>query len=133
MSELRKEYQAIVDSINKRVDGNWLRHSEMVEQCALECQCLADSKEPVLLTDAEINDVFNRGAGIRADSPANTTFLGGARAIEAACHAKQKAPVTRDVKVRIYNHKVHGLLVSQVEQLDADDLHSSTNSPARSR
>lgn len=56
------------------------------------CEAIADSKEPVLLTDAEIENINCQSINVFAY----------ARAIEAACHAKQKAPVTRDVTVFIY-------------------------------
>ena len=114
MSELRKEYQAIVDVII----SNWKFNSIGAEAAAIReaatlIQKLADSKEPVLLTDAEMK--------IEADK-CGYRFIGNipdfARAIEAACHAKQKQ-VTREVTVRIYQNAL-GQLFSYLNTEYAD-------------
>jgi len=65
---------------------------------------LQPSKEPVLLTDAELLPMLRRAFGWSDSTTWETIaeeWKPGVRAIEAACHAKQKQ-VTRDVIVRIY-------------------------------
>ena len=108
MNELRKEYQAIFDALC----GQEGISADTILKCALQdCQRLADSKEPVLLSDEDIRGAYKR-AGYKLESM-TVGFHTFARIIEAAVHAKQRPPVVKDVVVRIYQSP-NGKLTAEI-------------------
>jgi len=105
---MKKEYQKIVDEELLSYESSKI----MAHKIAERCEALAD-KPPVMLTDEEIR--------LALDSRIELDYVGSAEQVVLAYIAKQKQPVTRKVKVYIYQRPDGGTMVS--EELISKNTH----------